>query len=113
MLLYCILFVTLSIPKKREFSFTMTIYMKLNKHDFVKSKIHCPVTPSEALKMLRELQGLSQSDLANLTGISQSNISALENSVTHLGRERALLLAKALHVHPAVLLFPDFDMAKV
>jgi hypothetical protein len=30
-----------------------------------------------------------------------------------MGRERAMTLAKALHVHPAVLLFPDFDMAHV
>lgn len=87
--------------------------MSLNKNDFVKSKVHHSVTPGEALKMIRELQGLSQNDLVNLTGISQSNISALENNVTHLGRERALIFAKVLHVHPSVLLFPDFDMAQV
>jgi len=48
-----------------------------------------------------------------MTGSSQSNISALENGTRHLGRERALVLAEALHVHPAVLLFPDFDISKV
>ena len=30
-----------------------------------------------------------------------------------MGRDRALTFAKALHVHPAVLLFPDFDMSQV
>lgn len=80
---------------------------------FVRAKVQVTVTPGEALKMLRELQELSQNELANLSGISQSNLSALENGTTHMGRERALALAKALHIHPAVLLFPDFDMAKV
>jgi transcriptional regulator with XRE-family HTH domain len=87
--------------------------MSIDKKDFVKSTVHCSVTPGEALKMVRELQGLSQNDLVKLTGISQSNISALENNATQLGRERALIFAKVLHVHPSVLLFPDFDMAQV
>ena len=85
--------------------------MKLNKQQFKKSKVHASITPSGALRMIRELQGLRQGDLAELTGIAQSNISALENGTRQLGRERALVLAAALHVHPAVLLFPDFDMA--
>ena len=87
--------------------------MRTPKKDFEKARVHISVTPGEALKMLRELQGLSQNDLAKLTGISQSNLSALESNARQMGRERALTLAKALHVHPAVLLFPDFDMAKV
>lgn len=87
--------------------------MNLNKKDFVKAKVHQSITPGEALKMLRELQELSQSELAKLTGVNQSNISAIENGSKQMGRERALVFAKALRVHPAVLLFPDFDMAQV
>ena len=82
----------------------------INKKDFVVARVHQAVSPGEALKMLRELQGLSQAELAKLTGISQPNISALENSTRQLGRGRALILAKVLHVHPAVILFPDFDI---
>jgi transcriptional regulator with XRE-family HTH domain len=87
--------------------------MSSKKKDFVKAKVHCVLTPGEALKMLRELQGLSQVELAQATGMSQSNISALECGAKNIGRERALILAKALHVHPAVLMFPDFDMKQV
>lgn len=87
--------------------------MKINKLGFEKAKVHVALTPGEALKMLRELQGLSQNDLAYLSGINQSNISAIENETRQMGRERALAFAKALHVHPAVLLFPDFDMDNV
>ncbi|HLB56170.1 MAG TPA: helix-turn-helix transcriptional regulator [Coxiellaceae bacterium] len=83
---------------------------KINKKDFVKSKVHVPVTPGEAIKMIRELQGLSQNDLSEMTGISQSNLSALENDARQLGRNTAIVLAKALHVHPAVLLFPDYQV---
>ncbi|HEX4045570.1 MAG TPA: helix-turn-helix transcriptional regulator [Gammaproteobacteria bacterium] len=84
-----------------------------NKKDFVKATIHCAISPGDALKMLRELQGLSQNDLAQLTGINQSNISAIEHGSRQIGRERAITLAKALHVHPAILLFPYFDMSYV
>ncbi len=87
--------------------------MKINKKDFVKAKVHAHLTPGEALKMLRELQGLTQADLAKITGISQSNISALEGKARQMGRERAIVFAKALKVHPAVLLFPDFDIEQV
>lgn len=87
--------------------------MKMNKKDFVKAKVHAHLTPGEALKMLRELQGLTQADLAIITGISQSNISALESNARQMGRERAIVFAKALKVHPAVLLFPDFDIQQV
>lgn len=87
--------------------------MKINKSDFVKAKPHIHLTPGEALKIIREQQGLTQADLARKTGINQSNLSALENNTRQMGRERAITLAKALKVHPAVLLFPDFDIAKV
>lgn len=87
--------------------------MKINKKDFVKAKVHAHLTPGEALRMLRELQGLTQADLSKRTGISQSNISALESNARQMGRERAIIFAKALKVHPAVLLFPDFDIEKV
>ncbi|MBS1256975.1 MAG: hypothetical protein MAG551_00010 [Candidatus Scalindua arabica] len=45
--------------------------------------------------------------------MSQSNISALETNTRNIGRDRALVLAKALKVHPAVILFPDYCMEAV
>ena len=87
--------------------------MKINKSDFVRAKVQRSLTPGEMLKTLRELQELSQQDLAKLTGISQSNLSAMETDARQIGRERALVLAKALKVHPAVILFPDFDINDV
>ena len=77
------------------------------------ARVGVSITPGEMLRTIRELQELSQTDLAALTGIAQSNLSALETGSRELGRERALVLAKALRVHPAVLLFPDFDVSDV
>lgn len=85
----------------------------MKKKKFVKAKINVHMTPAEMLKTIRKLQGLSQLDLAKLTGMTQSNISALETGAKNMGRDRALVLAKALRVHPAVILFPDFDIEEV
>ena len=87
--------------------------MRYSKDEFAKAKVHSHVLPGEALRIVRELQGMSQSELESQTGIAQTNISALENGSRCLGRERALVLAKALKVHPSVLLFPDFDMSEI
>ncbi|MDA9189521.1 helix-turn-helix domain-containing protein [bacterium] len=82
----------------------------MKKKDFIKAKINVKMTPGKMLKTLRELQGLSQRELTELSGMGQSNVSALENETRQIGRERALALGKALKVHPAVILFPDFDI---
>jgi transcriptional regulator with XRE-family HTH domain len=69
------------------------------------------VSPGESVRILRELQELSQNELARLTGIPQSTISAIENERVRLGVERAKVLARALKCHPAVLVFPGWDVA--
>ena len=60
---------------------------------------------------MRDLQALSQNELAAVTGIPQSTISAIERDRVKLGVERAKILARALRVHPAVLVFPGWDVA--
>ncbi len=86
--------------------------MAMNKKEFVRAKVNRKITPGEMLRTLRELQEFTQKELASATGISQSNISAMENDRSQIGRERALVLANVLKVHPAVILFPDFDIAQ-
>ncbi len=65
----------------------------------------------DVVKILRELQEFSQNKLAELTGIPQSTISAIENDRVRLGVERSKILARALSCHPAVLVFPSWDIA--
>jgi transcriptional regulator with XRE-family HTH domain len=54
---------------------------------------------------------LSQNELAVISGIPQSTISAIENDRVRLGVERAKVLGRALKCHPAVLVFPGWDVA--
>ena len=78
--------------------------------NFRKAKKRIEVTVGESVKIMREFQELSQNELAELTGIPQSTISAIENSRIQLGVERAKVLARALNCHPAVLVFPGWDI---
>jgi len=78
--------------------------------DFRKAKTSVDVSPGESVKILRELQELSQNELAQLSGIPQSTISAIENDRVRLGVERSKVLARSLKCHPAVLVFPSWDI---
>ncbi len=78
--------------------------------DFQKTKKRINVSSGESVRILRELQELSQNELARLTKIPQSTISAIENDRVNLGIERAKSLARALKCHPAVLVFPGWDV---
>ena len=68
------------------------------------------VSVGESVRIIRELQEMSQNELAKATGIPQSTISAIENDRVNLGVERAKQLAIALKCHPAVLVFPVWDV---
>ena len=68
------------------------------------------VTIGDSVRIMRELQDLSQNELAELTGIPQSTISAIERDRVNLGVERAKVLARALRCHPAVLVFPGWEV---
>ena len=76
------------------------------------AKKNIEVSVGESVRIMRELQELSQSDLANLVGIPQSTISAIENDRVKLGVERAKVLADALKCHPAVLVFPGWEIER-
>ena len=79
---------------------------------FRPAKKRIEVSVGESVRIVRELQDLSQNQLAELTGIPQATISAIENDRVRLGVERAKVLAKALRCHPAVLVFPGWDAAE-
>ena len=74
------------------------------------AKKRIEVTVGESVRIIRELQGFSQTELARLTGIPQATISAIENDRVKLGVERAKMLARSLRCHPAVLVFPGWEL---
>ncbi len=78
--------------------------------DYRQAKKRIDVSVGESVRIIRELQGLSQNGLAKLSGIPQSTISAVENDRVNLGVERAKTLARVLNCHPAVLVFPGWEV---
>ena len=78
--------------------------------EFRKAKRRVPISTGESLRIMRKLQELSQNQLADLAGIPQSTISAIERDRVNLGVERAKVLARALKCHPAVLVFPGWEI---
>jgi transcriptional regulator with XRE-family HTH domain len=76
---------------------------------FRPAKKRVTVSVGESVRIIRELQGFSQNQLAQRTGIPQATLSAIENDRVRLGVERAKVLARALKCHPAVLVFPGWE----
>lgn len=68
------------------------------------------VSVGESVRIMREFQELTQAELSELTGIPQSTISAIERNRINVGVERAKVLARALRCHPAVLVYPGWDV---
>jgi transcriptional regulator with XRE-family HTH domain len=79
-------------------------------NDYRPAKKRIEVSVGESVRIIRELQELSQNQLSHLTGIPQATISAIENNRIQLGVERAKVLANALKVHPGVLVFPGWEL---
>ncbi|MEN8214353.1 MAG: helix-turn-helix transcriptional regulator [Pseudomonadota bacterium] len=77
---------------------------------YQESSQRAEVSIGESVRIIRELQELSQNELSAITGIPQSTISAIEHDRINLGVERAKVLARALKCHPAVLVFPGWDV---
>ncbi len=78
-------------------------------NEFVPAKPHAKVTTGEVIRMLRELKGWTQAELAKRSGISATNISLLENDKVEIGKKRAEQMAKAFAIHPAIIMFPEYD----
>jgi hypothetical protein len=69
-------------------------------------KRNIDVSPGESVRIIRELQELSQNEPAVTSEIPQSTISVIARDRITLGVERAKQLGRALRCHRAVLVFP-------
>jgi len=83
---------------------------QINKNDFIKGRDPVAISSGEMLATLRQLQGLTQNELAKKVKMTQANISSMESGRQQIGRDRAIALAKALKVHPAVIMFPNYQL---
>ena len=88
--------------------------MKVRKSsEFVPAKSHAKLTTGEVIRMLRELKGWTQAELTKHSGISSTNISLLENDRVEIGKRRVEQLAKAFGVHPAIIMFPEYEAKEI
>ena len=87
--------------------------MRKKKNRFVSAKPHARLTTGEVIRMLRELKGWTQEDLAKRSGITSTNISLLENGKIEIGKNRSEQLAEAFKIHPAIIMFPEYEAAEI
>jgi transcriptional regulator with XRE-family HTH domain len=84
----------------------------LKKSDFVPERRHATLTPAKAVRLARDFQEFTQHELAATSGVPQSAIAAIESGRIPLGADRAEKLARALKIHPAVLMWPQWDASR-
>lgn len=84
-----------------------------NQRKFISAKTHAILSTGEVIRMLREMKGWTQAELARRSGISVTNISLLENEKVEIGKRRAKQLATAFDVHPAIIMFPEYEAKEI
>jgi len=85
-------------------------YLRASRASAVPYRPRVALMPGDAVRIARELQEMTQNDLAAATDIPQGAISAIERGRIALGDVRAEKFARALKVHPAVLLWPQWSV---
>jgi len=87
--------------------------MKSQRSAFSAARSHAVLSTGEVIRLLREMKGWTQDELARKSGISATNISLLENERVDIGKKRAEQLAKAFGVHPAIIMFPEYETKEI
>ena len=87
--------------------------MKRKSNEFLAAEAHATLSTGEVIRMLRELKGWTQAELARRSGIKATNISLLENERVDIGKKRAEQLAKAFDIHPAIIMFPEYESMEI
>lgn len=77
---------------------------KNNLKDYKLARKRIDLSTGDSVRIMRELNELTQPRLAEITGIAANTLAAIENDQLALGIEHATILATALHVDPAILL---------
>ncbi|MFP4522631.1 MAG: helix-turn-helix domain-containing protein [Fibrobacterota bacterium] len=86
---------------------------RIKKNEFVSPGKYTTLSTGEVIRMLRELKGWTQMELAERSGLNSTNISLLENNRVVIGKKRAEQLADAFNVHPAIIMFPEYESEEI
>ena len=82
---------------------------KFRRADFIPATPYVKLSSGDVIRMLRELKGWTQRELGERSGVTETNLSLLENNKIEIGKRRAEQLAKAFSVHPAIIMFPEYE----
>jgi transcriptional regulator with XRE-family HTH domain len=80
--------------------------------EILKELVPDNATSGELLRSFRKRDGFTLKDLEEITGIAQSNLSALENDKMELTQHYAEIFSAALGIHPIVILYPNGKFEK-
>ena len=91
---------------------------EINALEFLDKLIEGNITPGRVIQARREVLGLTQKDVSEITGLKTTFVSAVENNRRNIGIQTASTLAAALGLHPSSILFPegitlDKDLEKI
>jgi len=64
-------------------------------------------TSGGVIRAFRKNFKITQTELAQVTGIAETNLSAIENNRIEIGVKRAVLIAAAFGIDPSLILFPN------
>jgi len=81
--------------------------------EFITAEPHGKLSTGEVIRMLRELKGWTQNELAKRSSVSVRNLSLPENGKVDIGKKRAGNLARAFEVHPAIIMFPEYEAREI
>lgn len=85
----------------------------VNNKEFSAARPHANLSSGEVIRMLRELKGWTQEELAKRSNVSPTNLSLLENDRVDIGKKRTLQIAAAFGVHPATIMFPEQEAVEI
>ena len=115
----CVYKVVIEMPNKKTVSFSISaedfpkLQAFLETHDasesvaseeLARDRLAGYKASGLALRGARYREGMSQKELAQRSGVSQENISRMENGRRPIGDKVAKKLAKVLHIDPALLI---------
>ena len=84
-----------------------------NLGEYTTAKRYVTLTTSEVVRLLRELKGWTQEELARRAKLNPRTISLLENEKTLVSKRHAELLANAFTIHPAIIMFPEYAVKEM
>jgi transcriptional regulator with XRE-family HTH domain len=80
---------------------------------FVPAAPRATLSTGQVTRILRDLKGWIQAQLAVRSGISPTNISLLENDKVDIGKKRAQQLSTAFDIHRAIIMFPEYEAREI